>query len=293
MGREPLVPDIDDLELDRAAPGSRLPPRRPPWLPVFAVVAMVLAAVAAWYYWPRSGATPASVPRAESDAAVPPRARLPAVPGDDIILPPLDEMDALVRELVSKLSSHPRTAAWLTSDHLIRDFVAVAVNIAEGNTPTPHLRQVPPDGKFRIRQQGTLVYIDPSSYQRYDGHAGAVAALDARGAARLYATLKPRIEEAYLELGAPHGTFDRTLEKAIVQLLDTPIVEGEVPLQSSSVAYSFANPALESLSHAQRQFLRMGPANMRLVQAKLREIAGHLGIPAESLPRARVVRARS
>jgi hypothetical protein len=29
------------------------------------------------------------------------------------------------------------------------------------------------------------------------------------------------------------------------------------------------------------------------VQEKLREIAGHLGIPVESLPRERVVRARS
>jgi hypothetical protein len=60
-----------------------------------------------------------------------------------------------------------------------------------------------------------------------------------------------------------------------------------VRLTRDSVAYTYADPALESLSHAQRQLLRMGPRNIRIVQAKLREIAGFLGIPEESLPPAR------
>ena len=55
-------------------------------------------------------------------------------------------------------------------------------------------------------------------------------------------------------------------------------------LASKSVAYEFADPRLQSLSSAQRQFLRMGPRNVRLIQAKLREIAPLMGIPAESLP---------
>jgi hypothetical protein len=183
-------------------------------------------------------------------------------------------------------------AAWLTTDNLIRDFVAIVLNISQGQTPTPHLAHVKPAGQFQTLGDGSRPSIDPRTYRRYDAYASAVTGLDARGAARLYATLKPRIEEAYQALGAPDGTFDRTLEKAILRLLDTPIVEGHIGLQSTSVSYSFADPALEALSPAQRQFIRMGPENMRVVRAKLVEITGFLGIPPESLPEERVIRSR-
>jgi hypothetical protein len=46
----------------------------------------------------------------------------------------------------------------------------------------------------------------------------------------------------------------------------------------SKVLYTFDDPALEALTPPQRQLLRMGPRNERLVQQKLREIAPHLGI---------------
>jgi hypothetical protein len=68
------------------------------------------------------------------------------------------------------------------------------------------------------------------------------------------------------------------------------VVEGEVRLNADRVSYRFADPALESLAAAQRQFLRMGPRNVRIVQAKLREIAGYLAIPSENLPPERVYR---
>lgn len=249
------------------------------------VAAIVVAAAAIWFFFIR---TPASrdvqvrtdTTRAPGNA---PAAR-PAEPGDDIPLPPLADTDVLVRELVAKLSSHPRVAAWLTTDQLIRNFTVVVTNIANGRTPASHLKAVPIEGPFRARQSGDDLVIDPASYRRYDSHADAVAAIDARGAARLYATLKPRIEEAYKELGYPEGGIDGAMQRAIVELLKTPVIEGDVRLTSDSVAYTYADPALESLSHAQRQLLRMGPRNIRIVQAKLREIAGFLGIPEESLP---------
>jgi hypothetical protein len=44
------------------------------------------------------------------------------------------------------------------------------------------------------------------------------------------------------------------------------------------VSYEFGDARLESLSGAQRQFLRMGPRNVRLIQDKLRELAPLLGM---------------
>lgn len=269
--------DINDLRLDRS-PLDEPPPHRARglWLPVVIVVLLVAAAVWWFFVRPRTGDVQVQTETTEA-AQQKPDTSLTAEPGDDIPLPPLGESDALVRELVSRLSSHPRVAAWLTTDQLVRNFTVVALNIANGRTPSGHLKTVRPDGAFATRQEGGQLVIDPRSYQRYDGHADAVASIDARGAARLYATLKPRISEAYQDLGGLSGEFDPVLERAIEELLATPVVEGPIPLESDSVSYTYADPKLESLSAAQRQLLRMGPRNVKIIQAKLREIARYLG----------------
>ena len=100
--------------------------------------------------------------------------------------------------------------------------------------------------------------IDPSSYRRYDRYAQAVSAIDAQGAARVYETLKPRVNEADRNFGGT-GNFDAELERAIVELLKVPVVEGDVPLRKAGIGYAFADPRLEALSPPQKQLLRMGP----------------------------------
>jgi hypothetical protein len=115
--------------------------------------------------------------------------------------------------------------------------------------------------------------------------AAAAASIDPAGAARLYATLKPRIEEAYRELGAPEQTFDRALEHAIVVLLKTPVVDSPVRVETQGgMGYAFASPELEGLTAPQKQLLRTGPANVRTIQSALRAIAIALGIPEDRLP---------
>ena len=67
--------------------------------------------------------------------------------------------------------------------------------------------------------------MDPRSYERYNPHGDAIAALDSVGTASLYLTLKPRINDAYRELGYPDADFDRVLERAIGVLLQTPALD--------------------------------------------------------------------
>lgn len=278
--------DFDDLRLERsAADQPPPPPRSRAWLAILLVA--LLAGAAIWYFAFRQRDVSVVTTTTEVPAAGPSRPAAEA--GEDIELPPLDASDPLVRELLTKLSSHPRVAAWLTTDGLIRNFAVVVTNIAGGRTPSRHLKPLAPSAAFQVRREGDAVWLDSRAYSRYDGHADAVASMDARGTARLYATLKPRIEEANKELGATED-FDAVLERAIVELLEVPVVEGDVLLRADSVAYSFADPQLESLTAAQRQLLRMGPRNVRIVQAKLREVAGHLGIPGQNLPPERVHR---
>lgn len=271
--------DFSDLKLDK--PYDPLPDsRRYGWRVLLLIPLLAIVGYLIWNLLASRDKAGAGV-RVQTEQQVAgadkPKAPEP-VPGENIELPPLGETDATVRQLVGALSSHPKVAAWLTTDQLIRNFAVVVVNISNGRSPAQHLRAVRPTGEFIADQEGEVARIDPRSYRRYDDYADAVGALDAEGTARLYATLKPRIQDAYRELGYPEGDFDRTMERAIVELLNTPVIEGDVALTPKSVSWDFADPKLQSLSSAQRQFLRMGPRNMRIVKAKLREIAPLLGI---------------
>jgi Protein of unknown function (DUF3014) len=278
--------ELNDLHLDkwqsppepeRASLGWRLA--------VAAALLLGLLAAAYFLLWRRTQPQPQDVKvHTEQTVAQTPGAKPVAEPGAAIDLPPLEQTDPIVRELVGRLSSHPNVAAWLTTDQLLRNFSVVVLNISNGRTPSRQLSRVRPAQGFQVRKDASGLWIDPRSYARYDGYADAVAALDARGAAQLYATLKPRIQDGYRELGYPEGDFDRVLERAIVELLKTPVIEGNVALASKSVAYEFADPRLESLSSAQRQFLRMGPRNVKIIQGKLREIAPLAGLSAGQQP---------
>ena len=109
--------------------------------------------------------------------------------------------------------------------------------------------------------------------------------MDPVGTASLYLTLKPRISDAYRELGYPEGDFDRVLERAIGVLLQTPALDEKVTLEPKGVTYAYSDPKLESLSPAQKQFLRMGPRNSQAIRAKLEEIAALLRLHPEPLRR--------
>jgi hypothetical protein len=203
-----------------------------------------------------------------------------------VTVPPLDESDPVVRELVRQLTSHPTVAAWLATDGLIRNFTVAMANVADGVTPQRQLRSLRPQAAFAVKRDGDRLVIDPASYRRYDNIAAAVASIDPDGAKRLFATLKPRIEEAYRDLGHPDTPVDRAVEQAIVTLLRTPVVDGPLRVEplTKGIGYAFADPRLESLTGAQKHLLRMGPDNVRSVQRSLRAVAVALGIPPARLP---------
>ncbi len=255
------------------------------WIGVAILVAAAAGAAAYYIYGPKQTPLPVPAALARAEAPQPPAQPLGGA-ADPIVLPPLDASDGLVREMVKGIASNPRVAAWLASKDLIRNFAVVVNEVAEGKAPTRQLQMLRPSSRFSVVERDGGLEIDPNSYARYDGIAAAAAAIDPLGAARLYATLKPRIEEAYRGLGYPDTPFDQTLERAIVSLLAVPVLTDPVHVvtESSGIGYGFAAPKIEALSDAQKALLRTGPANTRRIQASLREIALALGIklPARS-----------
>jgi hypothetical protein len=280
------VTDPGEYELERTvdAPDTHPPPRSTnvvAW--ATAIVAALVVIGGAWFITSRR--QPALPPAANAPAAqpstVPARPEAPLVKAADIDLPPLPQTDPIVRELVMRLSSHPTIAAWLATKGLIANFTVVTLNIAEGRTPARFLRSIAPRGPFRTVGSGDQLLVDPRSYARYNPVGDAIAALDSVGTASVYLTLKPRISEAYRELGYPDDDFDRVLARAIGVLLQTPEPGEKVALHPQAVTYAYSDPELESLSPAQKQLLRLGPRNARAIRAKLEEIAALLKLQPE------------
>ncbi len=264
-----------------------LPPDRSPIVLWGVIAALVVGTAIAAYIAFGGGERPVKVVSDSVPVEAQPSDRPLGGAAASIVLPALDESDPLVRELVSKITSHPRLAAWLATDGLIRKFVAGVSAVAEGKTATPQLGVLRPSSSFVVTDRGGALYIDPRSYDRYNALADAAASIDPAGAANVYATLKPRIEQAYRELGIEDRSFDRAMQQAIVELLQTPVPDRALQVvPQGATGYAFASPEIEGLTPAQKQLLRTGPANARKIQASLRAIALALGVPADRLPRA-------
>jgi len=259
-----------------------------------AVVGLLALAVAgAVFLVGRPGPTPPPAAGPGSLPATPPTTQLPTAalpppepvpPETAPVLPPLAESDPLVRELAGHLSSQPRLAAALATPDVIRRFVAAVDNVADGEVPRVQLPALAPTGEFRVEERPDGASIDPRSYARYDAVGDLVGSIDAAGSAELYHRLAPLADAAYAELGYPDRRFDDRLRAALVRLLGTPLLEGRVAVTPRVLTWRFADPALERLSPVQKQLVRLGPRNERLVQQKLREIAEALGIPPSELP---------
>jgi len=280
--------DLPDYELHRTISEGPAPTRATwhpsvPWVIAAALVASALLAGYFAFVW-RPRQAPIQVARSSPKASTTEPALSLGGTAEPVTLPPLDASDALVRTLVQALSESPAVMAWLPTNGHIRNFTVVVANIADGVTPAKHLSVLRPSGRFLIVNAGGGIYTNPRDYRRYAAIADAVASVDPAGAARLYATLKPRIEEAHRELGSADASFDTTLERAIVALLKTPILESPIPLKPKGIGYAYVDERLESLTAAQKQLLRMGPRNVGTIRRGLRGIALALGIPASHLP---------
>ena len=232
------------------------------------VVAGVLACSAFIYFQIVRG----MAPEKPSGLVEPPPVEEPAPPRPKpgIEVPPLDASDEVVRSLAETLSEHPQLTAWLAPEKLVRRFVAAVVDVANDESPRPHIGHLDPKGDFRVRERDGALLIDSGSYGRYDSFVAVFDSLDDERSLELHRQLKPLLDEAYQDLGYPGGDFDVVLGKAIDRLLATPIPAGNVIVKRRVRNYRFADPDLEALGPAEKHLIRMGPANARKVQAKLR-----------------------
>jgi hypothetical protein len=275
------VSDYDDIDLHEPGTlGPTLEPRPPErsLLRFVLPVALILIVIVTGYLLMQRQEVASTIPVPQQAATATPAASTTAPAPPAITLPPLDQSDALVGQMVRMLSMHPSVIAWLMTKGLIRNAAVVTVAIADGGTPAAQLRPLKPAGRFAVTESRLNPAVDPRSYQRYDMLTAAVASVDPAAAARTYATLKPLLDAAHRDLGYPDTPFDRTLERAIGRLLATPVTAERVPLRVRGGVFVYADDRLEQLTAAQKQLLRFGPRNVERIQAALRGFAMAAGL---------------
>ncbi|MGM7318857.1 DUF3014 domain-containing protein [Idiomarina sp. ST10R2A5] len=188
---------------------------------------------------------------------------------EPIALPELDESTPTVLQNLDSAEINIRP---LKSSQLIRDAVVLMDNISNGSIVRERTIVQRPDGRFKVLEVDGELYIDESSYHRYDALVDWFVSLEADVLVENYELFKPLVQEAYAEIGYPESDFDSTLLEAVEVALDTPVPDGLVQVEDDSVMYTFADDSYESLPAAQKQLLRMGPDNIQRVKDKLREI---------------------
>ena len=180
----------------------------------------------------------------------------PEIPG--VVLPALGESDDFVRQV---LSDTRLPDAWLDNEDLLRRAAVVVDNAARGQYPRRQLGFLAPEGKFRVREIGQALFIDPASYLRFNRYLDMLDSVSPELLAGLLSDTSPLLEEALRELGNDQPLLPQILE-AIDQVMAVPVLRGDLELVQPKVFYEYADPALEGMSALQKQVLRMGPDNV-------------------------------
>jgi hypothetical protein len=198
-------------------------------------------------------------------------------------LPKLEDSDGFVRPKAEELSSDATFRSWLKTDDLLSRLAAALNMIGAGKVPKDGLSFMAPRRKFSVLKKGGAIYSSPASDARYDAVATAFASIDAPKAAALFQRYKRLFQEAYRGLGENNGDVQDAIARAAKVLLAAPAGGAAAALKEKGLVYAYADDSLENLSPAQKQLMRMGPANEAKVQAKVRELALAIGVTEAQL----------
>lgn len=247
-----------------------------------AVLVIVAGAAGGYYgyrYWrgkppvtPQAEAPSAPVAPAPSGASEP-AVRYPVTASTEPVpLPSLAMSDSAMRAAVVGLIGERAFANWFVPESIIRRLVVTVDNLPRAKMSAQYrpVRSAP--GGFITEADGDARVIGAANAARYAPYVDLVRKLDVAKLAEIYLRNYALFQQAYQELGYPHGYFNDRLVVAIDDLLAAPEVSAPIALVQPEVMYRYADPQLEDLSAGQKILVRMGRENASIVKMKLREL---------------------
>jgi hypothetical protein len=232
------------------------------------VAAIGLIAGGAWWLT-RHPATPTNTSSKAVAATEAPLTPPPTAPE----LPALDQMDPYLRKLLGALSTRPELARWLATDGLMQQLAAAIEAAAQGKSPARDFKVLAPTSPFAVARRSGRRTMDTAGYRRYDGLVATVTSIDASAVAKIYQTIRPRLNEAYRKRGHPEGDIDPLVREALARLIETPVLRDPIGLvEGTGTRWAYADPKIEALSPSQKQLLRMGPDHVDALLVWLRAL---------------------
>ena len=265
---------MEDFELNRSTANAPTPSKGGPSLVPLALIGVAvigLVAGGAWWYTHRPVAPTNTSPKAVAATEAP----LTPPPAPE--LPPLERMDRYLRKLLGALSTRPELAKWLATDGLMQQLAGAIEAAAQGKSPARDFKVLAPAGPFTVARRSGRRTMDTAGYRRYDGLVATVTSIDASAVAKIYQTIRPRLNEAYRKRGHPEGDVDLLVKEALARLIETPVLQEPIGLvEGSGTRWAYADPKIEALSPSQKQLLRMGPDHVDAVLVWLRALRASL-----------------
>lgn len=250
-----------------------------------AIVVIVIVAAAAWWYFTRvpgvdfSRRGPEPSGPAKASTAPPPiqhpisQAQTNPAPAASAPLPPLASSDDTVAAALATIPGAQGLAHLLIAQGLIPHIVATVDALPRHTIGASILPLRTPQGSFMADTSGGQPVLDSRNFARYDPYMKIVEGVDARTVVTWYVHWYPVFQQAYRELGYPHGYFNDRLLTAIDDMLAAPNAQPPVQLVAARDGhYAFADPTWESLSVGQKLMIRIGPEHERALKAKLNSI---------------------
>ncbi len=197
-----------------------------------------------------------------------------AVPEES--LPELADSDSYVTEKTLETANGMEITPVMIEKDVVRHFVVFVDNLAQGELARKVSPLKAPQINFTVSDVSNKTYLNPDSYHRYDIYADLVSNLDEQQLMQTYEKLTPLLDQAFEELGYEDVGFKQRMMQAIDVMLEAPIIEHPIEVNTISVNYQFVDPELESLPNAQKLMIRMGPENSKKVKTALRKLKQQL-----------------
>ncbi len=189
--------------------------------------------------------------------------------------------------LLAQTPASAEMATLLGREGMLTTLVAAVAMVADGESPAPLLTFLELPGRFTVVEQPApstpaqepRTFVDPKSQTRFNGLTALFTSVDAQDAGARYRQLRPYLQAAY-DVIAPRGArFDDTLARGIQRLTSVKLQQQPAELERHALVYRYKDPALEALTPAEKQLLRVGPHNGRIIQEHLLKFAGAAGLP--------------
>jgi hypothetical protein len=242
--------------------------------PVIAgAAAVVLLGLGGWWYFGREPAVePEPAPEVVPPAAEASAVKNPVPTAADSTLPSLDASDQPLADALANLIGPQAALQFLIPKDLIRHIVVTLDNLPRKKLAVQLRPLTPTPGELGVTATGETFTLSHGNAARYLPFMKVIDATDTQAVAAIYLRFYPLFQQAYEGLGYPSQYFNDRLVEVIDHLLATPELTGPIELARPSVMYVYTDPALEALSAGQKTLLRMGPQNVIVIKAKLREL---------------------